>query len=72
MRSTVIALFSFIGFAFAAQTGDILGQCTNDQLNEEICYDDNGFEQCGDNGWVYQECPIGTNCYSEGSGVSCH
>lgn len=72
MRAAVITLFSLIGFAFAAQTGDNLGQCTTDELNEEACYDDYGFEQCGPNGWVYQECPVGTYCYTEGSGVSCH
>ena len=72
MRSAVITLFSLVGFAFTAQTGDNLGSCAYNQLNEEHCYDEYGFEQCGPNGCVYQECPVGTFCYSQGTGVSCH
>jgi len=72
MRSALIALFSIIGVAFAYQTGDYLGPCTNDELNEETCYDTYGFEQCGDNGWIYQDCPIGTYCHNlSGGGVIC-
>ena len=72
MRSAIILVFTLLGAAFAYQTGQNLGQCTTDELNEEQCYDDYGFEQCGENGWVYQECPVGTLCYEAGSGVSCH
>ena len=72
MRSAFIALCSLIGFAFAYQTGDNLGICTNDELNEESCYDANGFVQCGPNGWVYQDCPVGTSCVNlDGGGVLC-
>jgi hypothetical protein len=71
MRSAIL-LLSLLGVAFAAQTGDQLGQCSNDQLNDEQCYDAYGFEQCGENGWVYQECPVGTECYNEDSGVQCN
>jgi hypothetical protein len=72
MRSAFIVLCSVIGIALSAQTGDNLGPCDSDQLNDETCYDASGFEQCGPNGWVYQECPVGTQCYNEPSGgVSC-
>ena len=72
MRSTIITLLSLVSFAFAAQTGANLGSCDQSQLNEETCYDAYGFEQCGPQGWVYQECPVGTYCYNEGTGVLCY
>jgi len=72
MRATFLSLCCVIGSALAAQTGDILGQCSTSQLNDEACYDIYGFEQCGENGWVYQECPVGTYCYDESGGVSCN
>jgi len=71
MHAIFLALCCLVGTALAAQTGDILGECTTDQLNEETCYDVQGFEQCGENGWVYQECPVGTYCYNSGGGVMC-
>lgn len=71
MLSVFLALCSFLGFAVAAQTGDNLGSCTTEQLNEEACYDIYGFTQCGPNGWVYQECPVGTECYNIAGGVRC-
>ena len=72
MRSAIIVLYSVIGVAFAQQTGENFGSCTTDELNVESCYDANGFVQCGPNGWVYQECPVGTSCYSlDGGGVIC-
>jgi len=70
--SALIILLCLVGFTLTAQTGDNLGSCDQDQWNVEKRYDDYGFEQCGPNGWVYQLCPVGTYCYSEGTGVSCH
>ena len=72
MRFVAVTLFSLVGLAFASQTGDNLGSCDDNQLNMESCYDAYGFTQCGPQGWVYQECPVGTYCYAHGSGVSCH
>lgn len=72
MRPVVITLLSLFGLSFARQTGDYLGSCDESQLNVEQCYDADGFEQCGPQGWVYQECPVGTNCYTRGEGVICH
>lgn len=69
MRSAIITLLSLIATAFAASTGDYLGQCND--LNVETCYGDGGFTICSNRGLVYQACAVGLICTQEGSAVNC-